>query len=248
MAQNWQNELQTNNLIWTPNMNNLFNAELVQKYYNFLNENPFFFSKQDRTRILERHLYESLIFCLRLQNYIQDNGINGVSRETNYLDAGSGPGLPGFLFSCLQSPPKLTLLDSSKRKLGKLAHWVQKEGFGNKYSPRFSFERLEEHRGTYTCIITRAFLPFPFAIELGCHLQKKGGIWALFTSSIENSDETIKYIKKLGYVIRDIQKLIELQNLGLRQILILEKVQNTQAPYPRDWKILKKICNERRED
>ena len=250
----WEAKLQERGLLWPAEASANFARMRVQAYYDFLQENANFFSKQDRQRILERHLYESLIFCLHLQKYIATRrAANFVSRETTLLDAGSGPGLPGFLYACLQGASDVTLLDASRRKLGCLARWhaarmsyPQDSSFSASPALHFVFERLEEHQkpsGGYDCIVTRAVLPFPFAIELGCHLQELGGIWALAVAHLSETliSHNCEYLAKLGYGVKDILKMQELEFLGLRQILILEKLHNTTAGYPRSWKVIRRL-------
>ena len=252
MRYTWETELQKRGLLWPAAASTRFMRARVQVYYEFLQKNANFFSEQDRQRILERHLYESLIFCLHLQKYIEKWRTDRVvSRETTLLDAGSGPGLPGFLYACLQDTAEVTLLDASRRKLGRLAHWytaltLAKQSMASWQTLHFAFERLEEHQKPpigYDCIVTRAFLPFPFAIELGCHLQELGGIWALAVAHLPETliSHNREYLAKLGYGVKDILKMRELEFLGLRQILILEKLRNTTAGYPRSWKVIRRL-------
>ena len=185
--QNWQRELLQKNILLKEDVINTFHTGQIQSYYEFLYQNSFFFSQQDKKRILERHLYESIVFCYYLQAYVAKYKSGVVSRETTYLDVGSGAGLPGFLISCLKTSPQNTLLDSSKRRLRKLEEWCLQKSIHQSNSPSFIYKRLEEHIGLYDCIMARAFVPFPFLIELGCHLQKIGGIWAISVAHLKKN-------------------------------------------------------------
>lgn len=138
----------------------------VQWYYDFLLANRDFFSKADEQRILSRHLYESLWLAQTLASTAI------VSRETRVLDAGSGPGLPGFLVACLKDAPPTTLADSSRRRLGRLEQARPPvEGL------EFLYARLEEDRRARFDVVTiRALIPFPFCVELVAGVTKPNGL------------------------------------------------------------------------
>lgn len=99
---------------WDGDWTKIYDDEKVRWFWQFLeakNEEGGFFSRGDSTRILERHVLDSALFVKAVTDYVS------VSRETTVLDAGAGPGLPGFLFCCLKFPPVVTLNDSSRRRL-----------------------------------------------------------------------------------------------------------------------------------
>jgi len=204
----------------------------VDRFAEFLkekNEIGGFFSRPDAERILERHVYENLIFL----DYVASR--RKVSRETRVGDAGSGPGLPGYLFACLRESPVVTLIDSSRRRLSILedAHgeWA-KDG---DQRVRFVYGRLEELKETYDIITMRALIPFPFSVEVVSRLQGRGG--HLFIAGSEFSEEE-KFLRKLGYVSRETFTPPELAFLGRRSILHLEKISKQDSLYPRSWKII----------
>ncbi len=244
----WQKEIQDRNLIWGNELDQYFDAKEVQLYYDFLLEHPYFFSKKDQKRILERHLYECLIFSIGISEYFEKKYNQPISHETNVLDVGSGPGLPGFLFYCLRHAPSIFLLDSSRRKLGKLADWfylqqeiVKKTENQSSKCIHFIYERLEEHKACYDCIVCRAFVPFPIVVEICSPLQKIGGILALALGHADLSEKVQQYCRQLGYVSRETIIKTELKFLGLRQILILEKVSKVPLGYSRSWKQTKSV-------
>ena len=208
-----------------------FDFERMQDYLDFLYKNQErFFSKADQERILERHLFECLIFV----DYVA-SALN-VSRETRVADAGTGPGLPGFLFGCLKDAPGLTLIDSSARSLGLLEEHIK----GRQLPVRFRFERLEEMRGQFHLITTRALFGYPSVIELICHLQEVGDHFTLSGADLSIDNPRIKnYLSTLGYVSRETIEPDELKFLGSRKIYVFRKEKQTKKGYPRKWKVIK---------
>lgn len=231
-----------------------FDADAVAAYYDFLvrdNEPGGFFSKNDSERIFERHLFESLLFAryVAREYYVASGKI--VSRETRILDVGTGPGLPGYLFACRKPAPQLTLLDSSRRRLGRLEEWLNMTaadgGDGSAYvnskDVSFSYERSEEHQapeGGYDLVVARALIPFPASVELLCRLPRRGGLIALWSSELDpRGPQLDDYLARLGYVSRETFEVPELTFLGHRRIMLLIREGETRKPYPRDWKQIK---------
>ena len=209
-----------------------FDWDRLAWYYSFLCKNADFFSAADRERILERHLFESMWMAAAAVRH----GL--VSRETSVLDAGTGPGLPGFVFCCLAPRPSVTLVDSSRRRLGRL-----EEALPGNDGPRFSYARLEEiKKGTFDLVTIRALIPFPFCIEAVAGAVREGGtvMYASASPTILARDET--FLAELGFVSRETLAAPELAFLGARHFYLLLKTGPTRHPYPRPWKnILKAL-------
>ncbi len=233
-----------------------FDADAVAAFYDFLerdNEAGGFFSKNDSQRIFERHLFESLLFAryVAREYYVASGKL--VSRETRILDVGSGPGLPGYLFACRRPSPRVTLLDSSRRRLGRLEEWLNTAatdgGDGTAHvasdDVAFVYERSEEHqtgrgRNAYDLVVARALIPFPAAVELLCRLPRIGGVMALWCGENDPRGPRLEdYLAELGYVSRETLDIPELTFLGHRRIMLLVRERETQKPYPRDWKKIK---------
>lgn len=215
----------------------LFDAQAIESFYSFLREKNDiggFFSKGDFERIADRHLYESLAYVARIMS------LKGVSRETKILDAGSGPGLPGYLFTCLKEPPYVTLLDSSRRRLALL------EEFHRSLPPerlqrlkgrvRFQYARAEESKGDYDIVTARALIPFPFNAILLRHLLK--GQMALATGPSPVTPESEKLLQQFGLMVEESCPLAELDFIGERHLLLLRKKNRTSTLQPVPWKTI----------
>lgn len=213
---------------------NKFSGERLNFFYQFLletNEKYGLFSKSDTERILDRHLYESMIFVHHLTEAFP------VSRETAVADVGTGPGLPGMLFACMQEPPDLTLIDSSKRKTELLEIALLETTLFEKI--RFIYERVENIKKKYSIVVSRAVVPFPHMAEVAYPLWSEGGILAMAAGKIEITDRIRAYLGGLGVVSRETIQLPELAFLGERSIIVLSKISRSKKGYPRQWKKIK---------
>lgn len=219
---------------------NSFSFECIAFYYDYLlkaEEEISLFSRNDAPRILERHLYESLVFVSTVSERL------GVSHETKVIDVGSGAGLPGYLFHCLKEKPGLSLLDSSRRKLGHLEEKILQEieGSPREQIPQFLYQRVEEIQGEYDLAVARAFAPFPFIVELIFPILNMGGWLAVSAGPFDDSEfkDHEKYLNDLGVVSRETLPLPRLNFLGTRNIILLQRGRKMGRGYPRPWKLLK---------
>ncbi len=227
-------EFQKRGVPLSPELEEFFDLDLVHRFYRFLlenNERGGFFSRGDTERILERHLYESMVLVYYVSKSLS------VSRETEVLDAGTGPGLPGFLFACAKEPARVTLLDSSRRRLSLLEEFYKE---ASAFPPvQFRYGRAEEMRGSYQLIVARALIPYPFVVEILSGLLRQGGHIALAATRQEDSSSESEYLSRLGFVSRETVIPDELQFLGKRSIILLHKRGEARKGYPRAWKIIK---------
>ncbi|WP_411824244.1 16S rRNA (guanine(527)-N(7))-methyltransferase RsmG [Leptospira sp. 'Mane'] len=220
-------------------LDSLFDWKKIDLYHQFLireNEKGGFFSKNDSALILDRHIIDCLVFVFKLKEH------GFVSRETNLADVGTGPGLPGFLFLCLKESPKLTLIDSQKRKLFLLEEEVRKGNLSGA-NDRISFEymRAEEEKRKFDLVTSRAVVPYPFIVEVISNLVKKGGYFCPFLGQRNFDEKTeARVLKYSGFRIKKEIELLELEFVGKRHIKILQKDSEPNLGYPRLWKDISK--------
>ena len=212
-----------------------FDGGSIFDYYNFLlenNERGGFFSRKDSEKIFTRHLFESVVFCYYVSKALS------VSRETKVADAGTGPGLPGYLFAAMREPPILSLVDSSRRRLSILEEFhVKQKGHNNVF---FLYGRLEELENVFDIVTARALIPFPFVLELLARNVKKGGFAALYSADEDPlSSREVDYIGRLGFIFREVLVPLEANIESRRTIKILQKINPTASGYPREWKKIK---------
>lgn len=213
-----------------------FNWERIDRYLGFLkreNEKGGFFSKQDTAVILERHILDCLVYVWKLKQ----EGF--VSRETDLVDVGTGPGLPGFLFICLKEMPKsVTLLDSQRRKLGLLEEEVTLRELSDvKGKIVFMYERAEDVKKKFDVVTSRAVVPYPFLAEVVTNMVMKKGLLCPFLGQIRFDEKLETHVLTYsGFQIKKQIELSELSFLGKRHIKILQKDSEPKPGYPRPWK------------
>lgn len=219
----------------------LFNVKRVESFYRFLNEKNDeggFFSKSDYDRIGDRHVIECMAYIRRIMS------LKNVSRETKILDVGSGPGLPGFLFACLNHPPYVTLLDSSKRRLSLVEKYWQ-QAVSDAENPtknnrlKFLYQRAEEYKGQFDVVTMRALIPFPYNAILVRHLVKDRIAVLVGESPVNQETQKILEDYRLKVVESECCKLTELNFLGERNLIIVRKIDRNQTLRPVVWKNLK---------
>jgi 16S rRNA (guanine527-N7)-methyltransferase len=212
-----------------------FDFEKLNLFLQFLrdkNEIGGFFSKGDLKNVLDRHLLESLIHVHKICNK------HFVSRETNIADVGTGPGLPGYLFFCRKETPKVTLIDSQKRKLKHLEEFCRSNHFTQ--NPNFLFDRAEDVKSKFDFVVMRSAIPYPWSIELVSQLVKFGGYFIPFLGKpIEASEREKIYFEKFGFSLEEEEAFPDLEFLGYRHVKYLKKTSITKHS-PREWSQIQK--------
>ncbi|MCK9398779.1 MAG: 16S rRNA (guanine(527)-N(7))-methyltransferase RsmG [Bacteroidales bacterium] len=114
-------------------------------------------SRQDIDNLYERHVLHSL-------------GIAKVidfKPRTKILDAGTGGGFPGIPLAILFPQAHFHLIDSTAKKLTVVQNIAGETGLNNITTEH---SRLEDHRGVYDFIVSRAVTSLPEFSRLVSHL------------------------------------------------------------------------------
>ncbi len=125
-------------------------------------------SKKDLPHIVERHLLPSFLY---LYFALQDRK-QVLSRV---LDLGTGAGLPGIVFSVYFNDGRITLLDSSRKKMLFLKHITHQLGLSHTLLMGRAEEiGLEEHE-RFSLITARAVASIERLLGLAVPLVRSGG-------------------------------------------------------------------------
>jgi 16S rRNA (guanine527-N7)-methyltransferase len=159
--------------------------------------------------MLVKHIMDSIVVSPYLQ---QAKEINN-----NFIDVGTGPGLPGIPLAIVNPKLKFTLLDSLGKRVRFLKQVKFELGLTN-IEPVQS--RVEEFSGEFAGILSRAFASITDMVEWSHHLLAKDGYF--FALKGQLSKEEIEALPEFVKVESSIQ--LEVPELdGERHLVLLKQ-------------------------
>ena len=178
-----------------------------------------------------------------------------IPQNANVLDVGCGAGFPGLPLKVMRDDIKLSLLDSTEKKL--------KFSAGFAYSHNFSVttlaKRAEETAGgqlreSFDVVVSRAVASLPVLLELCLPFVKEGGSLICYKSLAECDEQNPQSelskakcaIPMLGGALQKVYN-IELpfesneQQAQVHALIVIKKVKKCSTIYPRRYaQIIKK--------
>ncbi len=182
----------------------------------------------EKGEVLRKHILDSLFAARFIGNGVQ-----------TMVDIGTGAGLPGIPLAVIFPGLRVTLVDSTAKKVRFIEETVQKIGL--EAQARAVLGRAEdlgraaEHRGQYDVAISRAVAKLNVLTEFCLPLVMVGGRFlAMKGPSVnEEIDGAQNALEALGGEI----KAVEVWKLPVgneeRSIVVVEKVRATSDDYPR---------------
>lgn len=152
------------------------------------------------------------------------------------IDVGTGAGFPGVPMLIARPDLKITLLDSTNKKLNVIRDILEKIGLDCEVLHMRAEEagQNKQYREKYDFATARAVSNLRELIEYCLPFVKKGGTFISMKSA--KADEEIAEgkgaIKLLGGKIKE-KKTFELADAGERTIILIEKISPTPGKYPR---------------
>lgn len=181
--------------------------------------------------VLIRHYLDSLSCLKAIPRADLANG-------GRVIDVGTGAGYPGLPLKIVHPEMQLTLLDSTRKKVGFLEHMIQKLGLKNVWAIHARSEELGQdatHREQYDWALARAVADMPTLAEYLLPLVRVGG--AVLAQKGEDAPAEVQRaetaLTKLGGQVR---RLVPVELRGLaetRYLVVLDKVAPTPEKYPR---------------
>ena len=211
----------------------------MEAYYNDLMEKN---RVMDLTNIIEprevalRHFADSL-FLTKCTEF----------KGKRVMDIGTGAGFPAMPLLCALPELKITMVDSTEKRIEFLNETIEKMAcFPKAKAVSARAEDLgidKHHREQYDIAVSRAVARLNILCELCLPLLKTGGVFLAMKSDNTECDEEVKEalsaIKTLG---GRIIKTINYQfaaDCPPRRILIIEKTAKTPLQYPRKYAKIK---------
>ncbi len=152
------------------------------------------------------------------------------------LDLGTGAGFPGIPLLICRPDIKLTMVDSTAKKLKYVAATVEALGLEAEtlHSRAEEAGKQPEYREQYDIVCSRAVAALNLLCEYCLPFVKVGGVFAAMKSA--KADEEIALaknaLKTLGGKIVD-KKTFTLSDGGERTIILIKKVSQIPSKYPR---------------
>ncbi len=158
------------------------------------------------------------------------------------IDIGTGAGYPGLVLYILNPHMKLTLLDSTKKKINYLKNYA----INKKWDVDCVSERIEEygrnHRGEFDFVYARAVASLNILLELAIPLLKQGGKLVAMKGPDWEKEyfEAKSALKKMNCHMSKVYEETLPESKEQRAIVIIEKDQDSSSKYPRDFAEIKK--------
>ena len=185
---------------------------------------------RDLDRILFDHVLDSLSCFLH----------QPLWEKVRLADVGSGGGLPGIPISIIRPELRTTLIESTGKKADFLRYAAERLGLENLDVVNARVEdvgRMREQRGAYGIVTSRAVARLSVVAEYCLPLLEVGGDAIAMKARVEQDeyDQGRRAAGTLGGKVVGIEPVAVLPEVGEKQrnLIILEKVRETPAQYPR---------------
>jgi 16S rRNA (guanine527-N7)-methyltransferase len=184
---------------------------------------------RDESGIEIKHFLDSLTCILAFEP---------SSPPRSLIDVGTGAGFPGIPLKLVYPHLRLTLVESIQKKAGFCQHVVETLGLRQ---VTVLAQRAEDvgqdpqHREAYDVATGRAVAPMPTLVEYLLPLVRIGGmvIMQKGENAPAETQQSEKVIARLGGQLRKIMPIALPAVVEDRYLVVLDKVAQTPAEYPR---------------
>lgn len=159
-----------------------------------------------------------------------------IPEGAKVIDVGTGAGFPGMAMLIARPDLKITLMDSTNKKLNVIRDILSNVGLNADVIHKRAEEagQSKDYRESYDFVTARAVSNLRDLSEFCLPFVKVGGTFISMKSAKadEEIEEGKKAIAVLGGKIKE-KKTFELEEAGERTIILIEKSSSTPAKYPR---------------
>lgn len=157
------------------------------------------------------------------------------------IDIGTGAGFPGMIIYLLNPEVKMTLLDSTAKKINYLNEYAKERDYHLAFATNRAEEYARKHIEKYDFAFARAVAPLNILLEIIMPLVKVDGYFIALKGS--NADVELKEarnaLKKLNSEVIKIKNYILPESKEERNILLIKKKGSTNKKYPRMYSEIK---------
>ena len=158
------------------------------------------------------------------------------------IDVGTGAGYPGMVLRILEPNVKMSLLDSTKKKID----FINVFALANNLPINSIVDRAEAYSRKYIeeydVAVARAVAPLNILLEIITPLLKVGGEYIAMKGANyqEEIDQACKALKKLDVEITNIKEFVLPESQEKRVLIHIKKNKTTSKKYPRDYSEIKR--------
>lgn len=206
-----------------------------ETYYQVLVETN---EKMNLTAITEKNE----VYCKHFLDSLEITRAIGINDEITLCDVGSGAGFPSIPLAIVNNKCKVTIIDALNKRINFLNGLVKELGLDNVCAIHARAEDFAKtSREKFDIVTARAVARLNILVELCLPLTKVGGkmIAMKGSSGLEELEEAKKAIAVLGGVIEKTITVDLPEDMGKREIIIINKVKNTPMKYPRAFAKIK---------
>lgn len=205
--------------------------EQFDGYYRLLvewNEKMNLTAITEEEQVYNKHFYDSITPAF----YFPFDQVEKVA------DIGGGAGFPSIPLKIVFPHLHMTIIDSLNKRMNFLQHVADELGLENLYSVHGRAEdrgQEPQYRQAFDLVVARAVARLNVLSEYCLPFARVGGHFiALKGADISPElNEAKKAIKTLGGKTKQVETFQLMEDAGERNIVIMEKVENTPKGYPR---------------
>ena len=164
-------------------------------------------------------------------------------KDKRVTDIGTGAGFPGLALKIAEPSMKLCLLDSLDKRMGFLSALCGELGFDDVKCVHARAEEIPDGmRDASDIVLSRAVARLNLLCELCLPYVRPGGIFIAMKGPDcgEELDEARGAVKLLGGRIEECRSITVPGTDIVHSAVIIKKLSNTPAKYPRRWAQIKK--------
>ena len=187
----------------------------------------------DSHEFWEKHLWDSLRGIAP-----QGEFIPSFQEAASVIDIGTGAGFPGVPVTIIAPNCKITLMDSTRKKITFIDNILTELALTNAKTLVGRAEEIgqqPQHRQAYDIALIRAVGTASVCAEYALPLLKRSGLAIIYRGNWTEEETTVlqNTVNQLGGVIELIEKFTTPISDSIRHCLYLRKVANTPANFPR---------------